>query len=192
MSESKPRLFQDSRDILMSLLVIVVVMGIAVSFTGLCSFNKDDKEFSPVQKVDAAQILSLEARSLPFPVRFPETPEGWTTINARRTMINSTPAVVVGYLTDTKGYVQVMQTDQPEDAVAKDFGDTPRDKDGQMNIDGVDFSHYPPAEKNDDDLWIGHIDGATLAVSGVADTAALMEMAGRYTAATPLPGRDTP
>ncbi|PRQ12252.1 DUF4245 domain-containing protein [Corynebacterium sp. 13CS0277] len=189
MSESKPRLFQDARDIGMSLFVILIVMVLAVGFTGMCSFSRTDKEFAPVQTVDAEKVLSLEARAMDFPVRFPATPEGWSTINARRTMLNNTPAVVVGYLTDDKGYAQVLQTNQPVDVVAKDYFDQPRTQDGSMTIDGVEFLHFPPTEDGDD-LWVGDLGEARLAVSGVADNATFFEIAGRFVDAAPLPHDD--
>ena len=49
-AKEKPRIFQDSRDISINVVVIVVLMLLAVGFTGMCSFNPGRPENGPVQE----------------------------------------------------------------------------------------------------------------------------------------------
>ena len=70
-AENKPRIFQDGRDISMTLIVIIAVMALTVAFTGMCSLNPGRPENGPVQEVDARQFLDIEARGDGFPAALP-------------------------------------------------------------------------------------------------------------------------
>ena len=69
MAEKKPRILVDGKDMVLSIVVVVVIMILAVGATGLCSYGRDSAEHGPVQGADAAQFLSQEARSANHEVR---------------------------------------------------------------------------------------------------------------------------
>ena len=72
----KPRAFQSTKDIVLSLVVLLVAMFLTVGFTGLCSFNPGEADRSgPVQEVDADTVLQMDARTFDFPIRNPEMPD---------------------------------------------------------------------------------------------------------------------
>ncbi|KAB1504017.1 DUF4245 domain-containing protein [Corynebacterium sp. 320] len=107
----KPRIFQSSRDFLLSIGVLLFAMFLTVGFTGLCSFNPGPAERSgEVQKVDAATFLGLEARSVDYPIVLPEMPEGWVANSARRTQVGDQPGSLVGWVIDGKDYISLTQT----------------------------------------------------------------------------------
>ncbi len=97
--EQKPRIFQGGRDILISMGVLLLLMFVAVGFTGMCTFNPGAPESGPVKEVDAKTFTEMEARGMNFPVRYPEMGEGWMTNSARRAMVSGEPAPVVGWVT---------------------------------------------------------------------------------------------
>ena len=118
-AKEKPRIFQDSRDISINVVVIVVLMLLAVGFTGMCSFNPGRPENGPVQEVDGQTFLGMEARAVDFAVRYPELPEGWVNNSARRTTLSGTPAPVMGWVTPGEGFLQATQTGVDEDTALK-------------------------------------------------------------------------
>ena len=93
-----------------NVVIIVVMMLIGVGATGLCTYNPGRPENGPVQEVDARTFLGLESRATNFPIRYPDTPEGWVANSARRTMIDQQPAPVVGWVTADGGFLQMTQT----------------------------------------------------------------------------------
>lgn len=107
---SKPRVFQDGRDMFFNVAVVVVLMLIGVGATGLCTYNPGRPEQGPVQEVDARTFLELEARAVDFPVRYPQMPDGWVANSARRSMVDQQPAPVVGWVTPDGGFLQLTQT----------------------------------------------------------------------------------
>lgn len=188
-ADQKPRIFQDSRDIVVSLLVVVGLMVPMVAFTGMCSFDRGTPENGPVQKVDATQIFSMEARAMNFPLRLPETPEGWTTNSARRTTVNKQPATVVGWVTQEGAYLQLMQTDQPLDKAVQDVDEHGRTEQQAQLIDGQEFRTYTSQEKNVRDVWAADLGDVRLIFSGTAGPAEFETIARNTLQAEPLPGK---
>lgn len=189
MADKKPRIFQDSRDILLSLLVVVGLMVPTVAFTGMCSFNSGAPENGPVQKVDAEQIFSMEAKAMNFPLRLPQTPEGWTTNSARRTTVNRQPASVVGWVTKEGAYLQLTQTDQPLDKAVQDVDEHGRTQQEAVTVAGQKFEVYTSAEKNVRDVWAADLGDVRLIFSGTASKAEFEQIAQKTLEAAPLPGK---
>ena len=107
----KPRLFQSTKDILLTLGVLLLVTFFTVGFTGLCSFNPGGPDKSgPVREVDAHSFLTLEARGMNFPLREPKMPEGWVPNSARRSQVGAEPAPLVGWVIDGERYISLRQT----------------------------------------------------------------------------------
>lgn len=188
-ADSKPRILQDSRDIVLSLLVVVGLMVPLVAFTGMCSFDRGTPENGPVQKVDAQQILSMEARALNFPVRLPETPEGWVTNSARRTTVNRQPASVLGWVTKEGAYLQLTQTDQPLDIAVQNMDEHGRTEQGPKEIAGRTFKVYTSAERGVREVWATDLGDVRLIFSGTAGEAEFTQIVEKTLAATPLPGK---
>ncbi|MEJ5927493.1 DUF4245 domain-containing protein [Corynebacterium sp. H128] len=186
MADSKPRLFQNTSDIVLSLLVVVGLMVPTVAFTGMCSFDRGAPENGPVQKVDAAQVLGMEARAMNFPVRLPETPDGWVSNSARRTTVNRSPAPVVGWVTTQGAYLQLLQTDQPLDKAVKDIDEHGRTQQEFKDIDGQRFEVYTSAERNVRDAWAADLGDVRLILSGTASEAEFAELARASLRAQPL------
>lgn len=188
-ADKKPRIFQDSRDIILSLLVVVGLMVPMVAFTGMCSFNRGAPENGPVKEVDAQQVLSMEARAMNFPVRLPASPEGWVTNSARRTTVNRQPAPVVGWVTKEGAYLQLTQTDQPLDKAVQDVDEHGRTKQQPVSVEGHQFEVYTSEDRNARPVWATDLGDVRLIFSGTASGAEFEQLARATVQATPLPGR---
>ncbi|MEY8564967.1 DUF4245 domain-containing protein [Corynebacteriaceae bacterium 7-707] len=131
MKLEKPRMFTSTRDLLLSLGALGLVMAFSVGFTGLCSYNPGPADTAgPVNEVDVDAILDSEARSLSFPVRNPDLPDNWQPNSGRRTTVDGEPSSIAGWVVDEKHYISLTQTGvEPEDAVA-DVDDEFREETG--------------------------------------------------------------
>nr|WP_255520485.1 DUF4245 domain-containing protein [Corynebacterium meridianum] len=185
-AENKPRIFQDSRDMVMSLLVIVVIMALVVTFTGMCSLRKDPVENGPVREVDAQSFLDLQARAVTFPVRLPDSPEGWVANSARRHPVNNTPAPLIGWVTAERGYLQLLQTDQPAEDAVEQMDAHPREVNGTREVDGREFTVWTPFEDTADTVWTTTLSDVTLVFAGTADEQEFNQLIHNTLAAEPI------
>lgn len=197
-AEKKPRIFQDSRDMIISLVVCFAVILLAVSFTGLCSFNpRQTIESGPVRPVDAETILGMEAKAMPFPVRLPDTPDGWVANAARRTNVDGDSAPIVGWVTANKAYLQFLQTRATVDAVVDDFDDVLREEVDPVVVGEVTWRRFVPVDQPVKDTIYGYSsDEVTWIVTGTAGREEFSLLAQNIAAATPIevahPAADTP
>ena len=91
--EDKPKIFENGRDMMLSLGVIVVGMVAVVGATGLCTINPETSDLSAVREVDGAEFLGLEARTPHGAgIRVPDVPQDWVANSARRAAIAQEPA----------------------------------------------------------------------------------------------------
>nr|WP_282452525.1 DUF4245 domain-containing protein [Corynebacterium pygosceleis] len=185
-ADNKPRIFQDSRDMMMSLLVIVVIMAMVVTLTGMCSLRKDPVEDGPVREVDAHAFLDLQARAVTFPVRLPGSPEGWIPNSARRHPVNNTPALLVGWVTADRGYLQLLQTDQPEEDAVEGLDSHPRETAGTCDVGGQRFTVWTPFDDTADTAWTTTYGDVTLVFAGTADEEEFTELIHNTLNAEPL------
>src|SRR5690625_2273835 len=94
--EDKPKIFENGRDMMLSLGVIVVGMVAVVGTTGLCTINPETSDLSAVREVDGKAFLDMEARGAQGAIRVPDVPADWVANSARRAGIAQQPASVVG------------------------------------------------------------------------------------------------
>lgn len=132
----KPRVFQSTKDILMTLGILLLAMFLVVGFTGLCSVDPGRPEAKgPVQEVEAESILKMDAQALDFPIRYPEMPDGWVSNSQRRTEIGQDISVLTGWVIDGEMYISLTQTPAPLDQ-AKQPDEDYREQVREENIDG--------------------------------------------------------
>ena len=185
-AKEKPRIFQDSRDISINVVVIVVLMLLAVGFTGMCSFNPGRPENGPVQEVDGQTFLGMESRAVDFAVRYPDLPEGWVNNSARRTTLNGTPAPVMGWVTPQEGFLQVTQTGVDEDTAIKKIDASPRTLTSTEDVAGHEAKTSPSDYSDGRDVWFVDLGDARLRVTGAAEAPEFRELSERFAAAEPL------
>ncbi|ADK28533.1 DUF4245 domain-containing protein [Corynebacterium pseudotuberculosis] len=186
MAVEKPRIYQNGRDIVLSLGVILLVAALSIGFTGMCSFNKGTPENGPVHAVDAQTYLHLEARSMGFPVRYPGEIPGWVANSARRDDLGGTPAPVVGWVINGASFIQLEQTGLSEkDAVAA-FDSNVREKTGSHVVEGINVAEYTSEEEGVRMLWVADLGDSRILVSGAAPKEQFDELISRVIKAEPI------
>jgi hypothetical protein len=99
------------------LVLVLVVGGLSHGFGFTPTGPTVDQSAIPV--VDAPSELRGLASSVPYPLRVPVTPAGWRSTSVAEDPVAGTDRtdVRVGYLTTQSRYLQLLQTDAPEDAL---------------------------------------------------------------------------
>ncbi|MDY3127096.1 MAG: DUF4245 domain-containing protein [Corynebacterium sp.] len=185
--EEKPRIFQGTSDMMMSLGVIVLSMLVVVGATGLCTVNPEKSELTSVRKVDGAAFLELEARTNAGAIRVPEVPQSWVANSARRAVVDGQPASVVGWITLDKGYVSAWQTQaQLVDAIANFDSDFREDARTEV-IDGFEVTVASSSKKNVRDVWGVDLGDQRVLVTGTAPDDNFRELVRGFIQVDPLP-----
>ncbi|APT92844.1 hypothetical protein CPHO_08045 [Corynebacterium phocae] len=185
-AEEKPKIFEDTRDIVLSLGVVVVMMGLAVGATGLCSVNPEETEYARINEVDASTFLDLESRGTKTVIRDPEMPAGWTPNSARRTSVAGEIASAVGWVTADDGFVQSVQTSVPLEDALKNYDGHYRPEERTVTVEGKQVRVLSTDEKNVRDLWGVDLGDARLLLSGSSKDADFETAVRAFIAATPL------
>lgn len=187
-SSEKPKILEDSRDITFTLVVMAVLMVVTVGFTGLCSFNPGRPENGPVRQVDTQSFLDMESRRVPFKIRVPEVPQGWTANSTRGGMAGGHQATVLGYVTANQDFIQVTQTDAPLDALPGDG--VARIAEGEVTVDGVTWTKHEAVDNKERTVWVGDLGDARAMLEGSANEDEYTALAKALQAGKKLPGLD--
>lgn len=185
-NKGKPRVFQDGRDMLINVVVIVVLMLVGVGATGLCTYNPGTPKNGPVQEVDAETFLGMEARATNFPVRFPQAPEGWVTNSARRTMIDGQPAPVVGWVTKDGGFLQLTQTGADLDTAVASVDGKLRPEERTEQVDGHEVRILLSDDADTRPIWALDAGDARFILTGAGTDAEFTELVRAALQAQPL------
>ena len=153
---------------MLSLIVTGIVMVGAVGFTGMCTYNPGAPEQGQVPEIDASTFISMEARGMDFAVREPVTPEGWVTNSARRSVVDDTPAPVIGYVTTDSGFLQLTQTGETVRDAVEGYDGRWRDFSESYDLQGRTVEIYTSREKEVRDLRVLDLGDARILVSGAA------------------------
>lgn len=162
----KPRLFQSTKDIVMTIGVLLVVTFFTVGFTGLCSFNPGGPDKSgPVQEVDVHTVLELDARGLSIPIRDPKMPEDWQANSARRTQMGREPSSLVGWVVGGDRYISLTQTAADLKA-AQQPDDKLREQTGKQKAGGLTWLVLEGEDARS--LWVADAGDVRLILTGMA------------------------
>jgi hypothetical protein len=115
---AKPRILHNNKDMIWSLIPLLLLCAFIAVVSGNCSVgltggSGDDK----VPAYDIANGLRADARSVTFPVRLPQTPEGWKPNSGSTVALENTVVSNAGYITANGVYIQLSQTNATQDAV---------------------------------------------------------------------------
>ena len=130
----KPRILNNSKDMIMSLLVLLVLVALVVISSRNCSIGltggaSDDK----TPPFDVHTALRADAGAMPFPVRQPVLPSNWKPNSGTNGRAGDKPISTVGWITPTGFYLGLSQTDAGESALLPSLNPT-RDKDGDAGL----------------------------------------------------------
>ncbi|MDN5729484.1 DUF4245 domain-containing protein [Corynebacterium casei] len=185
--EDKPKIFENGRDMMLSLGVIVVGMLAVVGGTGLCTINPETSDLSAVREVDGEAFLDLEARAAQgAAIRIPDVPEDWVANSARRASVAQSPSSVVGWVTPQEGYLSSWQTQVSLDDALAGFDEHFREEIETINIDGQDVIVASTEERNVRDVWAFDMEDERVLLSGTASEEEFTELVRAFLAVDPV------
>jgi hypothetical protein len=179
-----------ARDILLSIVVLLPLIGLVALFGRGCSFAPAGPTVDPgsAPKVDATATLVTAAGQLPFPVRAPRLPATWRANSTdRRPAPGGLPAVRVGWITESGRYLRLVQTGPTGDEAALVSSETQGAPQalGVADSGGRQWVRY--AAPRDEQAWVTSADGARWLITGSGTEAEFRTLAAALGAAAPLP-----
>lgn len=181
----KPRVFQSTKDIVLSLGVLLLATFLVVGFTGLCSFNPGSPEQSNanVQEVDKDTILRIDAQGLSMPIRNPDMPEGWIPNSARRTLVGQEPSSLVGWVVNGENYISLTQTKADMKAAQQPDQDV-REETGTQQVGDLQWHILEGEDARP--LWVADTGETRLILEGMATQDQMRTAAEKVTSTEPL------
>lgn len=161
-----PRSALSVRDMLVALAVLVPVILLLGGLTRACSFSPGGPTVDPsrLPVVDVPAELGPIARTVPFPVRVPDVPEGWRANNVDQDRVgadgdtDARRAVRVGYLTPQGRYLRIVQSDADEAGLlGTETGPEPVPGTGVREVAGLRWVVY--AREGAEPIWIAEVPG---------------------------------
>lgn len=183
-AEPKPRILQGNRDMFWSVVVLMVIVGIFAGVAGQCTFSPSGPQQGAIPEFDAEASLRQDARSLGFPIRSPEVPEGWTSNSGRVESFADTSSSHVGWVTGERSFVELVQSDAPEEAF-RSLNGGPRPSQTIVPVTGREWTVYTGDDVRP--VWVLDLDDVRVAVTGSATTSDFEALAAAVQDAEPLP-----
>ncbi|MCP2258923.1 Protein of unknown function (DUF4245) [Streptoalloteichus tenebrarius] len=186
------------RDIVLSLVFLLLIVLAIVGVTRGCSFSPGGPSVDPNAvrpTVDAPAELRRAAGRVPFAVRVPAVPEGWHGNSSGVDRVGDTTpkpyAVRVGWLTDQGHYVRLSQSDAAEpDLLRFETGHADAKATGSVEVDGVRWTVYPG--QRDERAWTTTLDGHQVLITGSGSEAEFRALASATQAAPLAPSSSRP
>ncbi|MFT3899423.1 MAG: DUF4245 domain-containing protein [Gordonia sp. (in: high G+C Gram-positive bacteria)] len=194
----KPRILNSSRDMIWSLLVLLVLVALVAISSRNCSVvgtRDSDADKIPPFNVNAA--LRADAAAMPFPIRQPALPSNWKPNSG--TNGNAGPARVstVGWITPTGYYLGLSQTGGTE-ADLLPLLNPNAEKEGALagtgtrDIEGRRWVTYVAGDRLAPDegvrkVWVADLGDVRIGLSGKATEADFTTLARETVKAPPLP-----
>ena len=118
----KPRILQNSRDMLLSLIPLAILCIIIAGVAGQCDFSPGRPTPGAVPEFHPEKELPRDAKRLDFPIRLPVLPDDWTANSGRLEPVpNAGDAMLtaVGYVTSAGRYIELIQSDATEEQLLR-------------------------------------------------------------------------
>lgn len=183
-AEAKPRILQGNRDMFWSVVVLMVIVGIFAGVAGQCAFTPSGPKQGAIPAFDADASLRQDARSLGYPVRSPEVPEGWVSNSGRVESFAGTTSSHVGWVTGERSFVELAQSDAPEDAF-RSLGGGPRPGRTIIPVSGREWTVFTGDDVRP--VWVLDLGDVRVAVTGSAASSDFEALAAAVQSAEPLP-----
>ncbi|MDL9938341.1 DUF4245 domain-containing protein [Gordonia sp. ABSL1-1] len=192
----KPRILTDGRDMIWSLIPLILVCGLVVMASGNCSVGltgtaADDRTAA----FDVENALKADASTMAFPIRLPDTPPKWKPNSGSTADVDGHRVSTVGWLSANGAYVQLTQSDATEESLlaymaGKDDNGTTYsiDTDGPRTVAGRGWVAYSTGNLNKK-FWVTDLGDVRIAVATRGPDADLETLATAVLAQAPLQAR---
>jgi Protein of unknown function (DUF4245) len=198
---AKPRLLQDGRDMLWSIVPLVVACIVLTGMVGMCTFAPGGSNHGTVPSYDAAGALRADAQTLNFPVRLPRLPAGWQPNSGSRGGIEdgrTDPSTgqrlravtsTVGYISPTGMFLSLTQSNADEDKLVGSIRSSMYPT-GTVDVDGIRWIVYQGDGKAEP-VWTTRLDSpagpAQIAITGAGSADQFRTLAAATQSQRPLP-----
>lgn len=182
----KPRILNDYRDLIWSLIPLVLICVVLAAVASQCSFSAHGPTPGQVPNFDVQSALHDDAKALPFPIRDPAVPADWkANSGSRDTVTGSGGGTVstVGFITSNGTYLQLSQSNASESALAAHVVDT-RSPSGSRMVGNQKWTVYHV--QGSESAWISDFGRSRVLLKGAANEAAYLTLAQAVDAAAPL------
>jgi len=203
---AKPRLLQDGRDMLWSLIPLVLGCILLAGLVGMCSFQLGSNK-GAIPSYDAAAALRADAATLGFPIRLPQLPAGWQANSGSRGGIENgrtdpstdqrlnAATSIVGYISPTGMYLSLTQSNADEDKLVGSIHPSAYPT-GTVDVAGTNWVVYHGAGQSGADaepVWTTRLTGPSgatqIAITGAGSTDQFRTLASATQSQPPLPSR---
>jgi Protein of unknown function (DUF4245) len=167
---ARRRARQSARDMILSLTVILLIVGIVVAF--------QQRGGQRVRVIDPSDAYAGARTAAAYPVRVPHLPSGWRPTSAtNQTAEGGRLTLRVGFLTPSDQYAQLIESDLAREVILKRDVSAGARPTGTLVVNGVPWDKLPA--KKGGDRAIAHTEaGVNYLVYGSASYAELGALAG--------------
>ncbi|WP_216901775.1 DUF4245 domain-containing protein [Nocardia alni] len=186
MPNQKPRILNDYRDLIWSLIPLVLICVVLAALSQQCSVSTHGPTTGAVPHFDVRDALQDDAHSLPFPIRQPSLPSDWRPNSGSRDTITGADGgdvSTVGYISPQGTYMQLTQSNATESALADHVLQT-RMPSGAEMVGGQKWTVYHV--QGNEPAWIADFGAVRVLIKGAGNQSAYMTLAGSIDAAQPL------
>ena len=183
----KPRHLQSSRDMFLSIIPLVLVVLALAGLARACSFSPGGPTASAPPSVDAGAALSMDARTVSFPLRSPGLPAGWVSNSGNRHTVAGAQGGVAddtGWISPAGRYLRLAQSNASEDALVADEVGGRRTATGVAPVGGRDWVVY--AQQDAETVWVANLGNVRLLITGSGTEAEFTTLAAATAQAAPL------
>lgn len=186
-ANSKPRILNNNRDMVWSLIPLVVACLIIAAIASQCTLSPGGPTQGPIPNFDADAALQYDASELPFPIRNPVVPEDWTPNSGSRQAIagdQGGDVSNVGYISGAGRYIKLTQSNATEEVLVPYAVGGTRYASGTQPVDGHEWVLYE--QQNSEPVWITDLGDVRLLITGSGTTDEFTTLAQATTNAAPL------
>ena len=187
MANSKPRILNNSRDMVWSLIPLVLACLLVAGIASQCSLSPGGPTQGPIPNFDVDAALALDASEIGFPVRNPQVPEDWTPNSGSSATVSGDEGgavTTVGYITGTGQYVQLTQSSASEAQLVPFIAGERVSASGTESVAGRDWVVY--GEEGERTYWVSDFDETRILLGGSGDSQDLATLAAAVDDAQPL------
>lgn len=182
----KPRILNDSKDMVWSIIPLLVICAIIAGIAGSCSWGfGSDAAKQSVPSFDSAAAFTADARTLPFPIREPAVPAEWQSNSGVTATVGGSLTSSVGWITESGTFVQLNQTQAGEEDLVRHLGGDGVAGTGTAEAGGRTWVTYAD-EQGDRTVWFTDLGDVRIGLLGRGDNPPLDVLATATLSAQPL------
>ncbi|MFT3663263.1 MAG: DUF4245 domain-containing protein [Gordonia sp. (in: high G+C Gram-positive bacteria)] len=187
MAEKKPRILQDSRDMVWSLIPLLVICVVIAGVAGSCHWSfGDEASEQKIPEFNSAAAFRADARLMSFPIREPAVPKDWRSNSGSTSTVGGSLTSNVGWITAGGAYVQLSQSGAPEESLVRGLGGDQAVGAGTREVGGQTWVTYRNADTKRK-LWLTDLGDVRIGVLSRGSDETMETLAKATLSAQPLP-----